>query len=269
MSVQDPLVNIVITTTYERGHFFNDCIGSIIENTVIPHRIITVCDGAPNHEHDSRLSTQIMLIQPNQGIACALNAGWALAEMYNKFHNQTPYFCYIQDDTIVTRKGWLELLIQKYIEFDKCGNLEGNKIIPILHENISFFSGHDAPEHKTIAEYIAAPNRTQVKIKESMRATNMIAETSLWRNLMPLGRHNPDGSIRGFPDAPKNGQKRGKGSNIDVFLTGCNSAGYQEKDAHPQNPYKLGFKCLIIPGLVKHVATEAKDSTWGNKNVEH
>jgi len=256
------LVNIVITTTAKRKILFEQCLNSIGDNTKVPYRIIVVMDGnagTRGNIPDYNVPNYMYMVQPKQGVAAALNAGWFHAEMLNTFHGDTKYFCYTQDDTIVTEKGWLETLIEKY-EDDHYEEYD-----------VGFFSGHDAPEHEAIQEIemdVASIKQFTIKFKKFIRATNIIAETDFWRTIMPIPRHNPAGDLRGFPTPdPKGG--RGKGSNIDVFLTGGNSAGFVSQDASPNCSFTQGKVCMVIPGLVKHVATNAKDSTWGNPNKEY
>ena len=108
-----------------------------------------------------------------------------------------------------------------------------------------------------------------VRLKESMRATNMIAETEFWRTMMPIPRLNPGGDERGFPTPGEHG-KKGKGSNIDIWLTGCGSdSRFIEDAAGPNCAYRQGKKCLIVSGFVKHVGHKAESSTWGNENKEY
>lgn len=266
----NPLVNIVITTTKEREYFYNKCLHSLKENTIIPYRIIVVNDSSRMVAHEDSDIQIHYLCHGNQGIACALNAGWVLAEMYNRFYKKAKYFCYLQDDTVITEKGWLDKLIKIYERFINMEPPTGKEIVKKMKKyKIGFFSGHDAPEHKTIdkGSDFSYPGGI-IKIKESMRATNIIGETELWQNVMPIPRLDADGKPRGFPDPRKDG-KRGKGSNIDIWLTGWNSKDFLPKQAAHGCPAIYGHKCLIIPGLVKHVGWKAENSTWGNPNKEY
>ena len=272
------LVNIVITTTYKRGsralgcdNFVSKCIKSIIDNTTIPYRLIIVMDDNPDSMDYldtyalDNMKEYILIIQPNQGIACAINAGWYHAEMLNKFYGDTKYFCYIQDDTVITKKGWLDILIKSYEEYEY-----GNEEEDSGEEDIGFFSGHDAPEHKSThgCGWTEITKDRGIKFKKFLRATNLIGTTEFWRSMMPIPRNNPRGDPRGFPTPGKDG-KRGRGSNIDVWLTGGNSAGFCDSDAGPNCCHNQGKICMVIPGLVKHVGNKAKDSTWFNENKEY
>jgi len=265
--VDNALVNIVITTTPERNNFSRDLFYSLFENTTVPFRLIIIIDGYVEKMEFCRdrlaelWETSYFIHFPNrQGIACAINAGWFHAEMLNKFYGDAKYFCYIQDDTIVTKKGWLDILIKSYEEYEDGDN----------EEDIGFFSGHDAPEHKSThgCGWTEISKDRGIKFKKFIRATNLIGTTEFWRSMMPIPKDNPRGDPRGFPTPGKDG-KKGRGSNIDVWLTGGNSAGFCGSDAGPNCCHNQGKVCMVIPGLVKHVGNSAKDSTWNNHNKEY
>jgi hypothetical protein len=97
----------------------------------------------------------------------------------------------------------------------------------------------------------------------------MIATYDFWDKIGRIPRLNPDGSERGFPGPPKEDGSRGKGSQMDIYITGHQSKGvYVPGGAGPTNTWALKTYCMVVPGLVKHVATSKDDSTWGNPNKE-
>ena len=119
---------------------------------------------------------------------------------------------------------------------------------------IGFFSGYHALEHPVMSD-VAWKGRT-VYFKKSTTATNLIAAKDFWRSVgIPIPILNPDGTPRGFPND-------GRGSQIDVWFTGCYSLGrFDAKNAAPNCLYRQGKKVLVIP-MLKHLGIEKKDSTW-------
>ena len=250
------MINIGITT-FNRKDFLCNCVDSILKHTEIPFSLFIYddasYDGTVDCLKDRYNNKGIVLIKNKvrSGIVKGFNTLWEVSEKTN----DNEYFCYIQDDTIVT-KGWLNLLINTY----KAQQLHSDY-------KVGLFSGHNAPEHPTVAT--KEVNGVEVLIKKSMRATNMIAPYSFWHRIGKVPLNNLDGTKRGFPGPPNPDGSRGKGSQMDIYITGFQSKGvFVEGEAGPTCSWRLGTYCMIVPGLVKHSAVKADESTWGNPNKE-
>ena len=97
----------------------------------------------------------------------------------------------------------------------------------------------------------------------------MIAPYSFWNEIGKIPLNNPDGSIRGFPGPRNPDGSRGRGSSLDVYITGFQLKGvFVPGHAATKCSWNLGTYCMIVPGLVEHMALTKEDSTWGNPNVE-
>jgi len=250
------MVNIGITT-YNRKEFLCRCVESILRNTNVPYKLF-IYDDASTDGTIERLKEEfsgrgIKLIKNNvrAGIVPGFNKLWEVSEASNDY----KYFCYIQDDTVV-EPGWLKTLVGIY----ETQMFYSDYVVGL-------FSGHHAPEHPIEVE----KEITGVKVyfKKSVRATNMIAPYDFWHKIGKVPLTNPDGSERGFPGPANPDGSRGKGSNIDVYITGHQSKGVFVPGAAGANcTWNLGTYCMVIPGLVKHLALSKEASTWGNANKE-
>ena len=252
------MINIGITT-YNRVNFLKRCVKSVVENTIVPYNLFIYDDNSTDRTgryllDELREQENITVFTSNKrrGIVPGFNKLWDLS-VQKAGHNK--YFCYLQDDVVITEKGWLKKLIGCY---------EAKEQHPTT---FGLFTGHHAPEHPT--EGLEVINGEEVFVKKSMRATNMIAPYTFWDKIGRIPDKNPDGSVRGFP-GPKNPDgSRGRGSSIDIYITGHQSKGvYVHGHAGPTNSWKLGTYCMVVPGLVKHEALSKEDSTWGNPNKE-
>ncbi len=251
-------VNIIISSK-NRLPFLKKCINSIEKNTEIDYNLIIADDNSNFnviqylHKTNIKNLKEILCSKQSAGITHSVDSAWIYSRFYNWFHNNqnANYMCYIQDDTVIQEKGWLKLLIEFYND---------------LHEEhkIGFFGGYDAPEHPTLKEF-KHKDKT-VKIKKSSRATNLIGTYDHWESCKIPHRIDGDGRPRGFPTANPR-----RGSNFDIWLTGCQSQGRVMPPpiaSHTSN-FHQGKTYMCIPTLIKHIAKEAKDSTWNNKNKEN
>ncbi len=277
----------IIIPTYNRLNFLKNCIRSIHYNTRVDYRLFIVDDCSDDGTQEWLATLQhpnleeVILNKRRRGLTYGFNILGDIIRGTDWYYNSSSrYMVLMQPDTEVMVEGWLKLLI-------KANEVFKDKF------NIGFFSGHDAPEHPTILEqrmiieqeedifYNVFKNNSEysstdidnsitVKIKKSMRATCMIATWFFWDSIGKIPKIQPNGTERGFPTVNADGSK-GKGSNLDLFLTGYQSKG-QRVDLGRTTIKSSGYQektCMVIPGLVEHKALEAKDSTWGNKNVEY
>jgi len=248
------MINICITT-YNRKDFLEQCIDSVLANTTVPYKLFVYDDGSDDGTVNllkNKYKDDIFMLTSYSrcGITVGFNTLWGVS-----CKNNYEYFCYLQDDTVV-EKDWLNILINVYEQ-------------QLLQNDyrVGIFSGHHAPEHPVEASKVI-DDRT-VLFKKSVRATNMIAPYAFWDKIGKIPLVNPDGSLRGFPGPAREDGSRGPGSNLDVYITGHQSNGVYVRGAAAKNcSWNLGTYCMVIPGLVKHMATSKKDSTWANENKE-
>ena len=250
------MINIAVTTC-NRQKYLERCISSIVKNTVVPYNLFVYndasIDGTEEMLKKSKRVSVVINGNVRRGIVHGFNTLWLTSESYNKY----PYFCYVQDDVVISENGWLKTLIGCYEEQKK---QEGGL-------KVGLFSGHHAPEHPVVEDGII--NCRDVLYKKSMRATNMIAPYDFWHKIGYVPHKNPDGSPRGFPGPCNKDGTRGKGSNIDLYITGFQSKGkFAIKAAGKTCSWNLGTYCMIVPGIVNHTALSADSSTWGNANTE-
>jgi glycosyltransferase involved in cell wall biosynthesis len=252
----------IIVPTYNRLRFLKNCIKSIVDNTQVSYRLFIIDDCSNDGTSQwlaalkyNNLET-VILNKKRRGLCYGFDILWDHIRGVNWFNsNSARFMVLLQDDTVVVEEGWLKKLIKMYERFND-------------EYNIGFFSGHDAPEHPTIETFTIRSNPCNIKIKKSMRATNMIATWEFWKSIGKVPRVQPDGTNRGFPSPAPDGNGRGRGSNFDIYLTGCASKGMVHRNGAKQSCYAQGKTCLVIPGLVQHIALDAEHSTWGNKNQE-
>ncbi len=150
---------------------------------------------------------------------------------------------------VATTKDWLSILSEADRHFKSAYNAE-------------FTSAYDAPEHPAEFETeLLLTGRPLAKVKKSTSMQNLFAEKVVWHSIGKPPLLAPDGSQRGFPND-------GKGSNIDVWFTGCYSLSrFDAKNAAPNCLYNQGKKVLVIP-MLKHLGIEKKDSTWRQNRSE-
>lgn len=249
------MVNIGITT-FNRKEFLDRCLASIIDNTIVPYNLFIYDDCSTDGTVDMlrekyKGKGTLLKLGQRSGIVPGFNALWTTSEESNDY----KYFCYIQDDTQV-EAGWLKTLIDIY-----------ETQLSASDYKVGIFSGHHAPEHPIEVEKEVCD--TKVYFKKSVRATNMIAPYEFWHKIGKIPLVNPDGSPRGFPGPANPDGSRGKGSNMDVYITGHQSRGvYVPAAAGKTCSWNLGTYCMVVPGLVKHTALQKEDSTWANPNKE-
>ena len=262
----------IIIPTYNRLPFLKNCISSLHYKTKIDYNlyIIDDCSTDGTQEWLAVLKQpnlkEVILNKERRGLTFGFDILWDMIKGMNWFYGEkSEYLCLLQDDTEIMEENWLSNLIWNY------GYLTSGRFEHTY--NIGFFSGHDAPEHPAIeiVPYSETSDHKpwNVKIKKSMRATNIIGEWGFWESIGKVPRLQPNGSDRGFP-SPGSPNIRGRGSNFDVYLTGCQSKGTVVDFGRTtkNSAYHQGKVCMIIPGLVKHIALDVKDSTWNNKNIE-
>ena len=253
------MINIGITT-YNRPDYLKRTVDSIVKNTVSPYTLFIYDDFSSDNTVDLlkkryRGRDNIVIISgtKRKGIVPGFNTLWKFSESYN----DNPYFCYIQDDTEVQERGWIQTLVSCYESQKKINDYK-----------VGLFSGHHAPEHPSEGGKLL--DGRLVIFKKSIRATNMIAPYEFWHKIGYVPPNNPDGTPRGLPGPANSDGSRGKGSNIDLYITGFQSKGiFVEKAAGENCSWRLGTYCMVVPGIVKHLATSTEDSTWGNPNKEN
>lgn len=236
----------VIISTHNRKELLKRSLDSLFNSfdKIKPMKIIVYDDGSDDgtkeflddlHEKIEGISTYFILGEENLGLRETLN------NLLNETYKLNPdYICYCQDD-IEYEKGWL----------DKCiDNWE--------REGIGFITGHDAPEHPVKeGGFIQTDDYDGYKyyIKNTCRATHLFASTERWKEFGEIPDLTP-----GIP-APKPGH----GSMVDWWLIGHPEGVFPESE---HSLKKKGEKVLCIPGLIRHIGTEPKDSTWYNKTFE-
>lgn len=236
----------IILTTYNRIEFLKRTLGSIfVKTTGLPYRLFIIDDYSRDGtaEYLASLKNEhlcyVMLSKKRNGIRYGFNMLWAEVEAYNSFYESFPYLCYHQDDVEIVDDKWAEKLIEAY------------QSLKAIH-NIGFFSGCDSPEHPV--NKIIQWNGENLMLKSSQAFQNAIAEKDFWRSIGPVPRFNPDGARVGFPND-------GKGSNMDVWFTGCYSKSrFNSGSASPNCSFLQKKSVMVIP-LMKHLG-ESENSTW-------
>ena len=248
------MVNIGITT-YNRKKFLHDCIDSILQNTETEFMLFVYDDASRDGTVDMLKKEYghegIVIIEGKKrlGVTAGFNALWEVSENFNDY----GFFCYLQDDTVV-KKCWLKKLLAAY--YASCGFVY----------KVGLLSGFSNPEHPDVAKIAMRTKvgRLTAHIKRSIRATNMMAPYSFWDRIGKIPKRNPDGSERGFPNREGDGL-RGRGSNLDVYITGFQSNSCFAAGAAGKNCLRnMKSYCLVLPGLVEHKAITSLESTWGN-----
>lgn len=242
----------ILITTYNRLHFLRQTLESLFSNTVTSYRvsIIDDCSTDGTREylsgiHDPLPLYRVILSDERRGIVPNFNHLWD-AIMADEGY---PYLCYFQDDMVADREDWLSVLLEAHENFKDAYNAE-------------FLSAYDAPEHPALFEtdLLWGHKDLKVKIKRSTSGQNLFAEKVAWQLIGKPPVKNFDGSQRGFPND-------GKGSNIDVWFTGCYSLGrFDSKNSSPNCLYRREKNVLVIP-MLKHLGIEKKDSTWRQNRV--
>ena len=243
------MVDIIITT-YNRVSLLKQTMDALFTTVNIPHRIFVIDDCSPDGTAEYLTKLQgdklhfVVLSKKRNGIVYGFNTLWNMVEYFDSYYEQNPYLCYLQDDMVATDPKWLQTLIRVYEDLrDK--------------HNIGFFGGYDAPEHP-VREYMQW-NGIPVVLKASSSATNLIAEKSFWQSIGYVPRCIPDGTERGFPG-------KGKGSHIDLYLTGCMSRSQFVPHASAKNSLFLqGKNFMAVPGLLNHEGYAETHSTWRNE----
>jgi glycosyltransferase involved in cell wall biosynthesis len=234
----------IIITTFNRCEFLRRTIDAILRNTEQGSYRLFINDDCSDDGTQSLLArieekgiAKVIYKQQREGVVPGFNALWDSVN-----GSDSEYICYLQDDAMPTERGWLLTLIQAYEFFREPGR-------------IGFFSGYHAFEHP-ITMSMSWRGR-MVHLKESSTATNLIATKEFWKSVgIPIPVNNPDGKKRGFPD-------HGVGSQIDLWLTGCQSLSrFVRWAASPTCSHTQGKKVLVVPGLIEHLGKEKRDSCW-------
>ena len=247
-------------TSKDRYAYLKKCIESIGENTSdVDYSLLVSDDGSTDRRifrylanMDIKNLEQVFLRKVPAGITHSVDVMIKYIE-FNRwffgFEQKQIFFCYLQDDTVITTKGWLSTLIKAYREL-------GDR------HKVGFFSGFVAPEHRTM--FVDTFDSTPVFIKQSARATNLIATLEHWQSCGLPHRIDLDGKLRGFPGVTHSDRR---GSNFDVFLTGGNSRGLDRKFSSKTSNANQG-KTVMSMDFIKHRAHSKEESTWNNENVE-
>ena len=236
----------LLITTFNRRPILQETVESFLSmNTAIPYRLFIIddcsADDTPDYLRGMKRGSLALVIlrKKRSGITYAFNALWNVSEFIDRFYEEYPYLGYLQDDMKSLENEWLLKLIETYEA------LRGQY-------PIGFFSGHDAFRHPPFQEI--QHNGTKVILKKSQGFTNMIAEKSFWRSIGYVPRLDLDGRERGFPG-------NGKGSNIDLYFTGCMSRSkFVPEHAAKNCLYNQGKFVMVIPGMLEHMGED--QSTW-------
>lgn len=239
----------VLITTYNRLQFLKRTLESLLESNLGFHYRIHVIDDSSTDgtkEYLSELAKgpldSVILSDERKGVVHNFNQLWDILILDDRY----PFLCYLQDDMIATKKDWLMVLASAWHEMKDA-------------YSIGFFSGYDAPEHPVEKCVVWAED--SVRIKRSTSAQNLFADKKFWASIGKPPELNLNGSVRGFPD-------NGRGSNIDVWFTGCYSMSrYDPNAAAPNCLYNQEKKIMVVP-MLKHLGVEKRDSTWRQNRVE-
>jgi glycosyltransferase involved in cell wall biosynthesis len=239
----------ILVTTFNRVNLLRRTVESLLARTTArtPYRIFIVDDASTDGTPEYLMSLRHPAIQSiiwnkvRSGVVCGFNELFRQVEYLDRYYAENPYLCYLQDDVEIMEDDWLHILQLAYEDL--------NKTYPI-----GFFCGFNAKEH--ITEVELPWHDRKVLLKTSTRATNLIASKQFWHSIGYIPKENPDGSSRGFPND-------GRGSHIDVYLTGCSSGSrFQKAYSAPNSSYRQGKKVLVVPGLLHHLAEPDRASTW-------
>jgi len=237
----------IILTTYNRQQLLEMTLKSLLDKIGShAYRLFIVDDGSDDGTQEYLAGLRldhlqaVVMNKSRMGVVYSFNMLWHLAEYFDAFHEQFPWMCYMQDDMMVMEEDWVQILIHAYEELGE-------------QYNIGFVSGYDAPEHPP--EHRLIWNGREVLIKKSQTASNLMAEKTFWRSIGYVPKSNPDGSVRGMPS-------HNRGSNIDVYLTGCQSGARFVPFAAAENcSLRQGKTVMVVPGLLTHMAHN-RGSTW-------
>ncbi len=244
-----PIADIIITT-YNRKEFLKITIESLIEKTGVNYRLFIFDDCSTDGTQEYLLSLkfpqlkEIHLGNNKMGVVGGFNNLWNTVRFYDRFFEDVKYLCYLQDDCEILEYDWLNILIEFYEELN-------------VEHNIGFFSAYDSYWHPFVKR-MRYKNR-DIYFKISTSAQNLIAEKSFWKSINyeegEIPRLNPDGSVRGYPN-------KGRGSHIDIYLTGCMTGSiFVPKNASPNCSYLQKKKIMVIP-MIKHLGEDKGHSTW-------
>jgi glycosyltransferase involved in cell wall biosynthesis len=241
----------VVITTYNRVEFLKQTVDSLIKTTNVPFRLVIVDDHSTDGTVDFltkglRGIADVLLSRERRGVVFSLDQAWNVVDMMDSLTYENPYMCYLQDDMVSTRPDWIVELIQAYEDLKD------------EHE-IGFFCGYDAVEHPV--QRVVEWSGCEALIKKSTTASNLIAEKKFWRSIGYVPKHNPDGTVRGFPN-------NRRGSHIDLYLTGCYSGSRFNHGSSAENSaFKQKKNTLVIPTLT-HLGRDDKKSTWRGRTSE-
>lgn len=236
----------ILITTYNRRMVLEETVKSLLDKVKsIPYRLFIVDDCSSDWTadylkqlKDDRLAA-VVLNKKRSGVVCGFDMLWRMAEFYDSFYSYNPYMCYLQDDMKSVEEDWLLTAINIYEALKQ-------------QYPIGLFSGHDAHRHPVFKGI--AYNGRKVILKKSQGMTNLIGEKSIWKSIGYVPRLNPNGKERGLPD-------NCRGSNIDVYVTGCYSGSTFGAGAAAANCLvKQNKLVMVIPGMLEHIGEI--NSTW-------
>lgn len=241
----------ILVTTYNRVELLKKTLNSLDENTRgILYRLFIAddssSDGTPEYlaSIKNKHLMKVVLSKHRFGVVYQFNSLWWLSRYYDSFHESYPYMCYLQDDLEIIEKDWLLKLLSAYEDLKE-------------RYQIGFFSGYDCVEHPV--RKIVSHDGVDVLLKDSQGAPNLIGKKSFWESIGMPPQNNPDGSRRGFPD-------KGRGSQIDLWLTGCMSRSiFVPRVASLTCSYLQKKTVMVIP-MMKHLGQSLEESTWRSKN---
>lgn len=240
------MINICVTT-YNRVEMLRRCIESIKKCTKLKYTLTVIDDASNDSTRDYLLSQKdihVLLNDTQRGLAHNLNAIWEYSEKLNNFE----YMCYIQDDVIAIEDGWLSKVLE-------CADAYKNE----TNNKIGFLSAVHLPAHPVVNTF--KHNNITYYSKKSISGVNMIAKYSFWNSIGKVPLVNNNGTIRGFPSPSAIPGKHGKGSNVDVYLTGCISKSRYSSESAKNSCYNQNATCIVVP-TAKHIGIN--NSTWGN-----
>lgn len=240
----------ILVTTYNRKEFLKKTLESLFEKTKLDYRLFIIDDCSTDGTQEYLMSLQhvnikaIHLLKERMGVVPCFNIMWNIIRFYDRFFEEVPYLCYMQDDCLVVKENWLAVLIDLYERLK-------------TRYDIGFISGYDAKEHPVL--FKETYNGYEIMLKKSQTATNLIAEKRFWKSLNDedgeVPRYNPDGSVRGMPN-------NGRGSNIDLYWTGCmRGSKYVHRASAPNSSYKQNKLVLVSP-MIQHLGANSEYSTW-------